>query len=492
MMRIAALAFGLGALSASALAATEADRRDCAGENPPDAKIAACTRLIEDQATQPSARAMAYRNRGNSYGNKGLHELATLDFDEALKIEPQDRQALGGRAQSYARRGQYDRGIADFNEVLRLNPRGDRAYNERGLLHLRTGDLDSAYADFESALRLNPQLVHAHNNRALVLARRGRLDEAIAGYTEALRIDPLYLLGYFNRGRALEEKGDAEQALADYKRAADGAPRPRMDEDKRSKANAVQHVKRLTAAIAEGKVGTKAAVERRVALVVGNSAYAHVPALRNPANDAKALASALRGIGFVEVREVYDADLSTLGRALKEFGDLADGADWAVIYFAGHGIEVAGVNYLLPVDARLELQAHVEDETLPLTRLMSKVMGAGKLQLVILDACRNNPFVSKMKGTGRATRSLGRGLGSIEPEGGVLVAYAAKDGTAALDGESANSPYADALVRHIGEPGLEINLLFRKIRDEVLSKTARQQEPYTYGSLPAQPFYFKR
>ena len=93
---------------------------------------------------------------------------------------------------------------------------------------------------------------------------------------------------------------------------------------------------------------------------------------------------------------------------------------------------------------------------------------------------------------GKQARSIGRGLASIEPEGGVLVAYAARDGTTALDGESENSPYAEALVKHLAEPGLEISLLFRKVRDEVLGKTARQQEPYTYGSLPAQPFYFKR
>ena len=197
-------------------------------------------------------------------------------------------------------------------------------------------------------------------------------------------------------------------------------------------------------------------------------------------------------MGFSEVREVLNANLSALGSALKEFGDLAAGADWAVIYFAGHGIEVGGVNYIIPVDATLEQQSHVEDETVPLTRVLGKVAGAGKMQLVILDACRNNPFVPKMRSAGRQVRSIGRGLASIEPESGVLIAYAARDGTTALDGDSANSPYAEALVKYLSEPGLEISLLFRKVRDDVFNKTGRQQEPYTYGSLPAQPFFFKR
>src|SRR6185369_6473723 len=116
----------------------------------------------------------------------------------------------------------------------------------------------------------------------------------------------------------------------DFKRAADGNARPRMEEDMRAKANAPRQVARLTAALAESKAGAAAPAEKRVALVIGNSAYQHAPALRNPANDAKALAAALRGAGFVEVREVYDADLSTLGRALKDFGDSAESADWAV------------------------------------------------------------------------------------------------------------------------------------------------------------------
>jgi tetratricopeptide (TPR) repeat protein len=493
MLRSVVVALGVLCSSVHALAATEEDRRSCAVEQNADVRIGACTRVVEDQATVPTVRTMAYRDRGFAYANKGLQELAVVDFDEALKIDPMDVAALNGRGRANMARGQYDRAMADFTEQLRLVPGSDRAHNDRGLAHLRKGETGLALADFESAVAINPGNVAARNNRGLVLAKEGKFDLAIAEYTEALRLDPEYLLTYGNRGRAYEESGRFEQALADYKQAVERQGH-KSNDDQRAKANAKQRLTRLSALIAEGKAtpGAIALSERRVALVIGISAYQNVAALRNPVNDAKALANALHGVGFSEVREQYDIDLASLGKALKEFGDLAATADWAVIYYAGHGIEVGGVNYLIPVDAKLERQSHVEDEAMPMSRLLSKAAAASKMQLVILDACRNNPFLSKMRNIGRSTRSIAPGLASIEPESGVLVAYAARDGTTAMDGDSTNSPYAQALVKYLSEPGLEIGLLFRKVRDEVYSKSARQQEPFTYGSLPAQPFYFKR
>jgi len=493
MLRYVTLAVGLLYCSAHALAATEEDRRSCATEHNAETKIGTCTRVIEDPATIPSVRAMAYRDRGVAYANKGLRELAIADFDEVLKIDPKNAGALNGRGRANLLKGQYDRAIADFTEELRLLPNGDRTYNERGLAHLNKGELPLALADFEHAIAINTGNVAARNNRGIVLAKQGKNDLAITEYSEALRVDPQYLLAYTNRGRAYEQNGQFQEALADYKQAVD-QPGRKISDDQRAKVQAKQRLARLSALIAEGK-GTSNAValsERRVALVIGNNAYQSVPSLANPVNDAKAVANALRAVGFAEVRELYDGDLASFGKALKEFGDLAAAADWAVIYYAGHGVEVGGTNYLIPVDAKLEQQTHVEDEAMPLSRLLSKASAASKMQLVILDACRNNPFVAKMRSASKSTRSISPGLASIEPESGVLVAYSARDGTTALDGEGPNSPFAEALVKYLTEPGLEIGLLFRKVRDAVFTKTAKQQEPFTYGSLPAQPFYFKQ
>jgi uncharacterized caspase-like protein len=229
--------------------------------------------------------------------------------------------------------------------------------------------------------------------------------------------------------------------------------------------------------------------EKRIALVIGNGDYANVRALKNADADARAVAASLRNLGF-EVVEKHDLDLAALVSELKSFGDRAPQYDWALVYYAGHGIEVGGVNYVIPVDAELANATHVDDEAIPLDRVLAKVEGAQKLRLVILDACRENPFIAKMASAG-GTRSVGRGLARIEPSGGVLVAYSAKDGQVAQDGDGRNSPFAQALLDHIGEPGLEINMLFRKVRDEVKSKTGGVQVPFTYGSLPAEALYFK-
>jgi tetratricopeptide (TPR) repeat protein len=488
----AAFMVGFLASSGCAVAATEEDRRSCAAERNADAKIAACTRVIDDQATATSVRTMAYHDRGVAYANKGLQELAIADFDEAIKIDPKDAAALDGRGKANLARGQYDRAIVDFSELLRIAPVNDRAFNERGMAQLNRGELALALNDFEHAIAINPSNATARHNHAVVLGKQGKPDLAIAEYSEALRIAPDYLLCYVNRGRAYEQTGQFQLALADYQHAL--AQQGRGTYDLRAKVQAKQRFTRLSALVAEGKATTRSVAlsERRVALVVGNSTYRHVPALANPVNDAKALAGALRAAGFREVRELYDGDLAGFTAALKDFGDLASVSDWAVIYYAGHGVEVGGSNYLIPVDAVLARQAHVEDEAMPLSRLLSKVSAASKMQLVILDACRDNPFVAKMQSSGRSTRSISPGLASIEPESGVLVAYSARDGTTAVDGDGPNSPFARALLQYLPEPGLEIGLLFRKVHDAVYERTSRRQEPFTYGSLPAQPFFFRQ
>ena len=225
--------------------------------------------------------------------------------------------------------------------------------------------------------------------------------------------------------------------------------------------------------------------------MIGISNYANAGILKNPANDAKATAAALRRLGFAKVVEGYDLTREQMGKALKEFGDLVEGAEWALVFFAGHGMEMNGVTYLIPADAALKRDTHVTDETISLTQVQAKVDAATKLGLVILDSCRNNPFADRMARSAGSTRALGRGLASVEPEGNVLVAYSAKHGTTALDGAGANSPFTESLISHIEEPGLEINLLFRKVRDDVRAKTLRRQEPFIYGSLSSELLYFK-
>jgi hypothetical protein len=234
----------------------------------------------------------------------------------------------------------------------------------------------------------------------------------------------------------------------------------------------------------------EAHAEHRVALVIGNGAYRNVAHLINPTNDAKLIANALTHDGFV-VSEIDDANRDGLVTALRSFAHEADDADWAVIYYAGHGIEMGGTNYLIPVDAKLETDRDVGLEAIPLDQVMSAIEGARGIRLVILDACRNNPFATTMKRTAGSGRDVGRGLGRVEPAQATLVAYSAKDGSIARDGEGADSPYASALAKHLTEPGVEVDKLFRLVRDDVQDATGKNQEPFVYGSLPGhQDFFF--
>src|SRR5712672_3493982 len=223
--------------------------------------------------------------------------------------------------------------------------------------------------------------------------------------------------------------------------------------------------------------------EKRVALVLGNSAYQNVAKLPNPVNDGEVIAATLKNAGFDVVDSRRDLPAIEMRRALRDFSDSARDADIAVIYYAGHGMEVDGTTYLIPVDAKLERDTDVYDEALSLDRILVAVEPATRLRLVILDACRDNPFAKSMKRT-LASRAIGQGLGKVEPSSpNMLIAYSAKAGSTALDGDARNSPFTMALAKHLTTPGLDVRRAFGFVRDDVLKITGNRQEPFVYGSL---------
>src|SRR5689334_3929699 len=229
--------------------------------------------------------------------------------------------------------------------------------------------------------------------------------------------------------------------------------------------------------------GGPAFAEKRVALVIGNAAYQNVPRLPNPVNDGNTIATTLKDAGFDVVDNRHDMSAADTRRALRDFADRARDADIAVVYYAGHGIEVDGGNYLIPVDAKLERDTDVYDEALSLDRVLLAVEPAKKLRLVILDACRDNPFTKNMKRT-LAQRAIGQGLAKIEPTSpNLLIAYSAKAGSTAADGDGRNSPFTTALSKHLTTPGLDVRRAFGYVRDDVLKTTNNRQEPFVYGSL---------
>src|SRR5690349_22008782 len=225
-----------------------------------------------------------------------------------------------------------------------------------------------------------------------------------------------------------------------------------------------------------------ALAEKRVALVIGNSNYQLVAKLPNPVKDATSIAFMLKAAGFDSVESKLNVPANEFRRLLRDFAARARDADVAVVYYAGHGIELDGTNYLIPVDATLETDGDVLDETIALDRVLFAVESAKQLRLVILDACRDNPFAKTMKRT-LASRAVGRGLAKIEPTSpNTMIAFAAKAGSTASDGDK-NSPFALALVEYLPKPGLDLRRAFGFVRDDVLKNTGNKQEPYVYGSL---------
>jgi uncharacterized caspase-like protein len=248
----------------------------------------------------------------------------------------------------------------------------------------------------------------------------------------------------------------------------------------------VRSVFRLTALMwcaLAGLLAAPAQAEKRVALVIGNGSYAHIAGLPNVANDAAAMAALFKAAKFDTVDVKSNLGVVELRRALKEFAGRAADADLAVVFYAGHGIEVSQANYLIPVDARLVTDFDIEDETVPLERVLQAMEPAKRLRLVLLDACRENPFLKSMKRR-VAARSVGRGLGRVEPPTtNTLIAYATKPNAIAEDGKGPNSPFTAALVKHLLTPGLDLRIALGHVRDDVLKSTASKQEPYVTGSL---------
>jgi hypothetical protein len=224
-----------------------------------------------------------------------------------------------------------------------------------------------------------------------------------------------------------------------------------------------------------------ALADKRIALVIGNSNYKHAGLLGNPANDAAAIATLLKAAGFASVDVRRDLGIAEMRQALGDFSEAAQDADMALLFYAGHGIEVDGTNYLIPVDARLARDFDVEDEAISLDRALRAIERAKRLRFVMLDACRDNPFTKTMR---RTSRSVGRGLARVDaPMTDTLVAFSTEAGTVAADGDAAASPFTTALVRHLATPGLDLRIAFGRVRDEVMKSTNNRQRPFIYGSL---------
>jgi tetratricopeptide (TPR) repeat protein len=470
-----------------------------------------------------------YNGRASAFLNKGEFDRATDDYSQVIRLDPSLAAPYSNRALAWRGKGDFDRALADADEGLRRDPKNPAIYSARGEIWRMKGDLGRALADQDQAVRLDSQSPLPYLTRGDTYRYRGDFVHALADYDSALRVRPDYIPAFVGRGLTFEKQGKLGNARAEYEKALNsrsqfrgdtagealdtararlaafdsGAPQPLIPPApiRRASADSIP----TPSVTVPTAAPTVAAQGRRVALVIGNAAYKNVPALLNPEHDAEAIASSLRATGFAKVTVVSDASREQIVDALRTFATEAEQADWAVVYYSGHGLEVNGINYLVPVDAKISSDRDVQFAAVPLDQVMASVDGAKKLKLVLLDACRNNPFVPQMRHTAPAdaavaststtgpaapTRSIGLGLAEIKVSGATLVVYAAKHGQTALDGEGSDSPFAIAVVQRIATPNVEINKLFRLVRDDVMEATAGRQEPYTYGSLPGREDFF--
>jgi tetratricopeptide (TPR) repeat protein len=456
--------------------------------------------------------------RGLAYERKGQDDLAMADYNLALQIRPNFAAAYNNRGTIYERKGALQSALDDFNASIKYAPNNFIAYTNRARILTINGDFDGALADFAAAEKIDPTARQIGSNRCLTYTAMRRFDEAIANcssfieklpkwqfslvnrgdaymakgsldlalkdFNTVLTLNPNNVRAHAGRGQLFEKRHDLTQARADYRSAA-YALTP-FDEIEVAKARTMAQ-ERLAALTPQGPAG---AITTRIALIIGNGAYKNVHPLDNPPRDARLIAGSLHDLGFQAVTLANDLGRDKFFEALHAFASEAEKADWAVVYYAGHGFEIGGVNYLVPVDARLAADKDAETEAVALEQVIAAVAGARKLRLVLLDACRDNPFAPTMQRT-IALKLVDKGLSNIEPSAGFMVVYAAKHGETALDGEGTDSPFAVALAHDIKEPHIEVRKLFDIVRDDVWTATKHEQQPFTYGSPPGRDdFYF--
>jgi tetratricopeptide (TPR) repeat protein len=452
-----------------------------------DRRIRACTSLIQQQGLSIDDLVTAYTRRGGAYTQKGQPDPAIADFTSALKYRPNSVETLDGRGWALNFKGEFALALRDLDQAIRLRPRYFYAYNNRGWAHNGLHQYGEAVADLTESIRLHPSFEYAYRNRSFAYRELGQLKEAITDISGLIQKYP-------DSTNYLNDRASIYILAQDFSSAIDdlqAALRLSTDQfERRAFERTIASVKKLQeqkdispnrpSSPRQKKGSQNSPAGRRVALVIGNARYPG-QALANPEYDAEAVAAALRKSGFSDVFLYENVDLNGMRDALKRFGQAALGAEGATVYYAGHGVEFGGVNYILPVDVSLQEPADIEREGVPVSELMQVVSSALTLRLVVLDACRNNPFFEQ-RGT---FTNLRNGLGDFEPPSGLFVVYSVRQGRLASDGSPGrNSPFASAFVHYLEEPGLGLMQLFRKVRDSVLTDTAGNQEPFPYGWPP--------
>jgi tetratricopeptide (TPR) repeat protein len=447
--------FGIGGAPAAA-----DDKTVCFGPSTGDDSIAACTRLISSRVLSGAELAQAYVRRANNLITiKNDLDGALADLNEAINLDPRNAVPYISRGAIFAKKGSYDRALMDLNEARRIKPRDAFVSNGFGVYYNEKGDYDRAITELNQAIRLWPQFFFAYRNRGISYEKKGDLARALADFRVALSFDPDKK---FVAGR---EAAEGIQRI-EQKLAAIAAPVP------------------PTSQISPPPVSPLPATGgRRVALVIGNGDYRFAPQLSNPVNDASDIAKTLRKLRF-DVVEGKNLDRRGMDEAIREFGRKLDGADLALFFYAGHGLQVNGKNYLVPIDARLERPGDLALDAVDIGNVLAQMEAEKRVNLVFLDACRDNPLARSLaRSLGARSSMVGQGLASIQSAIGTMIAYATQPDNVALDGTGRNSPFTTALLKHITTPGVDITTIMRRVRSDVIASTHEKQVPWDHSSL---------
>jgi lipoprotein NlpI len=487
MRLIFALALTLVTLQ-SALAQTQStqanDTELCRATSDFERSVAACTRIIEAPGATKEWIVWAGYNRALAHDAKGDHDRALMEYDMVLRNEPGYLLAINGRGLSYFKKKDLPNAKAAFDQVLAFNPEFVDAHYSRGIVNYDMGENDKSIVDYSSAIALNPAHAAAYSRRGMAYEKKQEYQKAIADYRKAL---------------ASSAEGNIHQQAHAYSRSrltvlgasftAPGSTATTGDTSNTTTASANPK--------SEERAATKAApvqvnLGRRVALIIGNAAYKHTEPLSNPSNDAKAVATSLRRIGFQEVIDGTDLDAEKLAGKVRDFSRALKGSDLAFFYYAGHGVQVNGLNYMMPVDAKLAEESDVYSETVELNDVLKHMERQAKTNIIILDACRNNPLqrnLSRSMGTRSAAAS--QGLAEVRSGVGTLIVFATQPGNVALDGAERHSPFTAGLLKHIETPNIDIAIMLRRVRDDVIDNTKGQQVPWEHSSLRGAPIMLK-
>lgn len=478
-----------------------------------DADIADAMRAAPNDATPLVQRALEAERRGDA-------KTAFADLDRALQLDPRSGPALMIRGLLFRRVGQLAKAREDLDAAAALgSPYRRLALIYKSAIEARIGDLRAAYDDILAAARETGDMPveDATAMNADLLVRAGDLaldslkdpDTAERLYNEAAALEPGSWRPVLGTGRAAEARGEKDKAIEIYRRILDGT---RATPNLLERNDASWRLRRLTQPVPKrraelflpgyefGVVPENPSPDglKRIAFVIGSGRYGELPSLPNARRDAAVIANRFADMGFDEIEMAEDMDAANLRRMPAYIAERAAEADIVVLFYAGHGVETQGVNYLVPVDATLESADELQSAALALNDLTDAASKARRGALVIVDACRDDPFVEAKAVALSRSAAAGRNLPTPErlhmglavspaPPPNNVVLHSTQPGKTATDGDGLDSPFVIALLQTLSTPGLTLRQLVQEISTRVSELTDGQQIPAAYGEAPAAP-----